>query len=298
MHNWFYKSGELSRDDWHTVVDESTPNWKHTGLRVADLTTGQSRSLAALPLERLIIPLAGSFEVEYEANTENGETRSDTVKLEGRTSVFHGPTDVLYLPTGSSARLTGSGRISVAEAPATEFHPVHYIPKSEVPVELRGAGRSSRQVHNFGTPAALKASKFIVCEVITPAENWSSYPPHKHDEFIPDVETELEEIYYFETAVSRGLNAPESADPFALFATYTSNAGEIAINEIVRSGDTALVPYGYHGPVAAAPGYDVYYLNVMAGPGERTWNITDDPAHGWLREIWDGQEFDSRLPYN
>ena len=298
MLSWFYKSGELSRDDWHTVVDESTPNWKHTGLRVADLTTGQSRSLAALPLERLIIPLAGSFEVEYEANTQNGETRSDTVQLEGRTSVFHGPTDVLYLPTGSSARLTGSGRISVAEAPATEFHPVHYIPKSEVPVELRGAGRSSRQVHNFGTPAALNASKFIVCEVITPAENWSSYPPHKHDEFIADVETELEEIYYFETAVSRGLTAPESADPFALFATYTSNAGEIAINEIVRSGDTALVPYGYHGPVAAAPGYDVYYLNVMAGPGERTWNITDDPAHGWLREIWDGQEFDSRLPYN
>lgn len=296
MSSWFYKSGELGRDDWHTVVDSTTPNWHHTGLRVADFAAGDARLLEALPVERLIIPLAGSFEVEYETESD-GAAPAKTVTLEGRTSVFHGPTDVLYLPTGSSARLSGSGRLAVAESPTAEVFPARYIAKSEVPVELRGAGRSSRQVHNFGTPAALEASKFIVCEVITPAENWSSYPPHKHDEFVEGVETELEEIYYFETAVSRDLEGPEGADPFALFATYTSSAGEIAINEIVRSGDTALVPFGYHGPVAAAPGYDVYYLNVMAGPGERTWNITDDPAHGWLREIWDGQEFDPRLPY-
>jgi 5-deoxy-glucuronate isomerase len=67
---------------------------------------------------------------------------------------------------------------------------------------------------------------------------------------------------------------------------------------MVRTGDVALVPYGYHGPAAAAPGYDLYYLNVMAGPGaERAWRISDDPAHAWIRSTWDGQAPDPRLPY-
>lgn len=297
MSRWFYREGELSQDGWHTVIDTQTPGWRHTGLRVADLANTTSGQLAAGQVERLVIPLAGSFEVRYTLHDGDELGGTETVSLQGRTSVFHGPPDVLYLPVGASAEISGSGRVAVAEAPATTVHPVRYIPKSDVAVELRGAGRSSRQVHNFGTPGELAADKFIVVEVITPAENWSSYPPHKHDENIPGIETELEEIYYFETAVSRGLEAPTNTDPFALFATYTSRAGEIAINEIVRSGDVALVPYGYHGPVAAAPGYDVYYLNVMAGPGERKWDITDDPAHGWLREKWDGEEFDPRLPY-
>src|SRR5699024_11599507 len=134
-------------------------------------------------------------------------------RLEGRPSVFDGPSDVLHLGVGTSATVAGSGRVAVAEAPATQRHPVAYIPKSEVPVELRGSGRSSRQVHNFGTPAALEAAKFIVCEVITPAENWSSFPAHKHDEHKPGTESPLEEIYYFETAVSKGLEAPAAADP-------------------------------------------------------------------------------------
>ncbi|WP_437583511.1 5-deoxy-glucuronate isomerase [Paramicrobacterium sp. CJ85] len=294
MTQWFFRNGELAADGWQSVVDANLDGWQHTGLRVAQLGDGDARSLDAGNIERLIIPLAGSFSVAYVIDGEK-----DVVRLEGRSSVFAGPPDVAYLPVGSSAEITGRGRIAVAEAPATERHPFAYIPKSEVPVELRGSGRSSRQVHNYGTPAALAASKFIVCEVITPAENWSSFPAHKHDENIPGTESRLEEIYYFETAVSRGLDAPAEADPFGLFATYSSRAGDIDINTIVRTGDIALVPYGYHGPAAAAPGYDMYYLNVMAGPDpERVWNITDDPAHGWVRGSWEGQEFDSRLPYS
>lgn len=297
MSSWFYRAGDLTRDGWHTVVDTTLDGWHHTGLKVTDLTGPEVRHLEAGEVERLVIPLSGSFHVQYTLNSGSDAAHPGTVDLVGRRSVFHGPPDVVYLPVGTSARISGSGRVAVAEAPATEAHPFAYIPKNEVPVELRGAGRSSRQIHNFGTPAAIGAAKFIVCEVITPAENWSSFPPHKHDEYVPGVESHLEEIYYFETAVSRGLTAPEGNDPFALFATYSSNAGQIEINKIVRSGDVALVPYGYHGPVAASPGYDVYYLNVMAGPGERIWNITDDPAHGWLRGVWEGQEFDPRLPY-
>ncbi|PFG29724.1 5-deoxy-glucuronate isomerase [Paramicrobacterium agarici] len=303
MTQWFYRNGELARDGWQSVVDGELEGWQHTGLRIAELAAGESRDLSAGDVERLVIPLAGSFHVEYARDQLTDAVESDVAVLVGRRSVFDGPPDVLYLPAGTSATISGSGRVAVAEAPvsgeaAAQQHPVTYIPQADVPVELRGAGRSSRQVHNYGTPAALAASKFIVCEVITPAENWSSFPAHKHDTHVPGTESRLEEIYYFETAVSRGLDAPAEADPFGLFATYSSSAGDIDINAIVRTGDIALVPYGYHGPAAAAPGYDMYYLNVMAGPdAERVWNITDDPAHGWVRASWEGQEFDSRLPY-
>jgi 5-deoxy-glucuronate isomerase len=189
--------------------------------------------------------------------------------------------------------------VAIATSPTEVIKPSRYIPAADTPVELRGAGRSSRQVHNFGTPQALDAARLIVCEVITPAENWSSYPPHKHDEHIPGHESRLEEIYYFEAAPTRGATGvPVGADPFGVFATYGSSAGEISITEVVRTGDVALVPFGYHGPAVAAPGYDLYYLNVMAGPGhERAWRITDDPAHAWIRASWADESPDPRLPY-
>ena len=43
----------------------------------------------------------------------------------------------------------------------------------------------------------------------------------------------------------------------------------------------------------AAPGYDLYYLNVMAGPeAERAWLICDDPMHAWIRDTWADQAVD------
>lgn len=290
---WFRPRGGLSRDGWESVVDATLDGWEHTGLRVADLGEGSSRELPAAEVERIVVPLAGSCEVVWTSSR-----RSGTVELEGRASVFDGPTDVVYLPVETAAVISGRGRVAVAEAPATERHPLRVIAKDEVPVELRGAGRSSRQVHNFGTPGVLEASGLIVCEVITPAENWSSYPAHKHDEHIAGHESRLEEIYYFESATARGVVAPDGAEPFGMFATYSSPAGEIDVTSIVRTGDVALVPYGYHGPAAAAPGYDLYYLNVMAGPdAEREWLISDDPAHAWVRSSWETQAIDPRLPF-
>lgn len=303
--DWFFARGSRARDGWESVIDGDVPGWAHTGIRVAELASGEKRSLDGTEVERLVVPLSGAFRVEYDLDGHGrghgyGDGGSDgtTVELEGRASVFGGPTDVLYLPVGTRAVLSGAGRVAVAEAPATTVKPVRHVRRDEVPVELRGAGRSSRQVHNFGTPEALDADRFIVCEVITPAENWSSYPPHKHDTHVPGEESRLEEIYYFESAVSRGLDAPASADPFGYMRAYSSDAGEIDILAEVRTGDIGLVPHGWHGPCAAAPGYDLYYLNVMAGPDpQRVWNISDDPAHGWIRERWQGQELDSRLPY-
>ncbi len=298
---WFYARGSLHRDGWESVVDGTLPGWRYTGIRVAHLAESESVSLPAEAVERIVVPLSGTFTVHYRLPGEpgsKGENGEQTQNLTGRTSVFHGPTDVLYLPTGASLTVTGVGRVAVAEARTEKSFPVAYIPVENVPVELRGAGRSSRQVHNFGTPQTLAADRLIVCEVITPAENWSSYPPHKHDENVPGTESRLEEIYYFETAVSRGLAAPDTADSFGFMRAYGSAAGPIEVLEEVRSGDIALVPYGWHGPCVAAPGYDLYYLNVMAGPDpEREWRITDDPAHAWIRDTWIGQDIDPRLPY-
>ncbi|MBG6214366.1 5-deoxy-glucuronate isomerase [Cryobacterium sp. CAN_C3] len=293
--DWFYAQGSLAREGWESVVDQTISAWRYTGIRVAALAAGDSVFLAAEASERIVIPLAGSFTVRY---TLANESAKRVQALAGRASVFHGPTDTLYLPTGTALSIEGAGRVAVAEAPTDTAHPVAYIPKADVPIELRGAGRSSRQVHNFGTPGSLAADRLIVCEVITPAENWSSYPPHKHDEYTPGKESSLEEIYYFETAVTRGQSGPETASPFGFMRTYSSEAGSIDILAEVHTGDVALVPFGWHGPCVAAPGYDLYYLNVMAGPDpDRSWRIRDDPAHGWIRDTWAGQEIDSRLPY-
>ncbi|MBW8761272.1 MAG: 5-deoxy-glucuronate isomerase [Microbacterium sp.] len=289
---WFHRRGALAGEGWESVVDDGIPGWQHTGLRIGVLEEGTALAVDEGGQERIVVPLAGSFTVEV---TEQGVV--STIELAGRRSVFDGPTDVLYLSADATATVRGSGRVAVASSPTTEIRPTRRIAASETPVELRGAGPSSRQVHNFGTPQALDAARLIVCEVITPAGNWSSYPPHKHDEHVPGHESRLEEIYYFEAA--RADRSAQGADAaFGLFSTYSSPAGDIEIDAMVRTGDIALVPYGYHGPAVAAPGYDLYYLNVMAGPDpEREWLIADDPAHAWVRDAWASQPIDPRLPF-
>lgn len=299
---WIYRRGELARDGWATVVDESLPGWQHAGLRIANLDGGATVTLPEVGVERLLVPLAGSFEVTHAGSQSN----TGTTHLAGRISVFAGPTDVLYLPFDHTAEITGHGRIAVAEARTDIVKPVQHIAAAAIPVELRGAGRCSRQVHNLGTPQSLDAARLIVCEVLTPEGNTSSYPPHKHDTQIPGRETRLAEIYYFEPqrhgrgepAVPRPEAPPPAAAAFALFTAYSSTAGQIDIETRVGSGDIALIPFGYHGPAVAIPGYDLYYLNVMAGPDpEREWRISDDPAYAWIRDTWAGEAVDPRLPF-
>jgi 5-deoxy-glucuronate isomerase len=140
-------------------------------------------------------------------------------------------------------------------------------------------------------------------EVLTPAGNWSSYPPHKHDQARPG-EAVLEEIYYFEVGQGPGgpggPDAPDGADTpgVGYQRVYSTDpARPIDVLAEVRAGDVVLVPHGYHGPSMAAPGYDLYYLNVLAGPAEqRSMAFCDDPAHAWIRQSWDGQQLDPRLP--
>jgi 5-deoxy-glucuronate isomerase len=164
---------------------------------------------------------------------------------------------------------------------------VRYVGALDVPVEFRGAGQASRQVNNFCAPGVFDCHKLMAVEVLTPGGNWSSYPPHKHDTPNPG-EAVLEEVYYFEVA----------DDGPGYQRVYSSERGHADTLAEVSSGDVVLVPYGYHGPSMAAPGYDLYYLNVLAGPAEeRSMAFCDDPRHAWIRSSWTGQHIDPRLPF-
>ena len=135
--------------------------------------------------------------------------------------------------------------------------------------------------------------------MLTPASNWSSYPPHKHDEST-DVESELEEIYYYEfrSVAPATATVAHEARSVGFQRVYGTGDRPIDVLEQVSDGDVVLVPHGWHGPAMASPSHDMYYLNVMAGPEPtRTWKIIDDPAHGWVRGTWEGQPVDSRLPF-
>jgi 5-deoxy-glucuronate isomerase len=233
--------------------------------------------------EVIVLPLSGSVAVDVAGGH---------CELEGRASVFDGPTDLVYVGSGRIVNLRSAtgGRFALCGARTQSAAALSYMAASRVPIELRGAGQSSRQVRNFGTPGALDAVKIIACEVITPAGNWSSYPAHKHDQ-ASETESELEEIYYFEIAAG-----PDGQPGFGFMRTSSSPAHEIEVLEEVHDRDTVLVPYGWHGPCVAAPGFDMYYLNVMAGPGaERVWKISDHPEQAWVRSTWETQSVDPRL---
>ncbi len=233
--------------------------------------------------EVMILPLAGGGTVECDG---------ETFELSPRSSVFDGPADMVYLGIGQEYQLSGAGRFAICGARATRSFPNRRRAAADVPVELRGAGNCSRQVHNFGTATTFEADSLIACEVITPGGNWSSYPAHKHDENT-EVETQLEEIYYFEID-----DSPAGTPGFGYHRVYGTPERPIEVLEEVRSGDVVLVPHGYHGPSIAAPGHHMYYLNVMAGSGpDRAWLICDDPNHTWLRDSWEHQDVDPRLPF-
>jgi 5-deoxy-glucuronate isomerase len=173
--------------------------------------------------------------------------------------------------------LTGAGgpcEVALCWAPAAEGVEARLIAPGDVGVETRGAGSTERRIHNILMTDA-PAESLLVTEVLTPAGNWSSYPPHKHDRDAPPEETLLEETYYHRIRPPHG---------FGMQRVYTDDR---SLDESLSfgDGDVVLVPRGYH-VVAAPPGYEVYYLNVMAGP-RREWQMQNDADHAWLAETSD-----------
>jgi 5-deoxy-glucuronate isomerase len=268
-----------------TSITPETAGWRYSGIEVRELADGESRAWTLDRDEAVVLPLRGSCGVHVA--TSGGEVVEAT--LAGRSSVFSGPTDYVYAPLGSVVTVTGIGpvRLALGTARADRTLPVRVVPASDVRVELRGAGNCSRQVNNYTLATDVEVDHLLMCEVVTPGGNWSSYPPHKHDEETAD-ERELEEIYYFE--VADGPTGPGRA----YHRTYGTPERPIEVLAEVCTGDVALVPHGYHGPTMAAPGCDLYYLNVMAGRSAE-WLMVDDPAFGWVRAAWAGQAVDERL---
>lgn len=283
MNSPLYIKANSAAAPFTVAITPEDAGWAECSLHVVDLGTEGSISLNTGHTEVMILPLSGGGTVVC------GE---DRYELTPRPSVFDGPADMVYLGVDQAYAISGHGRIAICGARATNTFPNRRVAAADVAVELRGAGNCSRQVHNFGTATAFDADSLIACEVITPGGNWSSYPAHKHDENT-DVETQLEEIYYFEID-----DSPAGTPGFGYHRVYGTPERPIEVLEEVRTGDVVLVPHGYHGPSIAAPGHHMYYLNVMAGSGPtRAWLICDDPNHTWLRGSWEHQEIDPRLPF-
>ncbi|WAP56100.1 5-deoxy-glucuronate isomerase [Streptomyces sp. S465] len=279
------RAGQAADGPYTVDIDPERAGWGYSSLRVLELPPGGSHSLDTGDSEWIVLPLSGGCTV-----TAEGET----FELHGRDSVFSGVSDFAYLPRDSHARIAAGagGRFALTGARCERRLPARYGPASAVPVELRGSGTCSRQVNNFGAAGVFECDKLIAVEVLTPGGNWSSYPPHKHDQRRPGEESELEEIYYFEIAEAHGTEGVG----YQRVSPSGHGRGTDVLAE-VRSGDTVLIPDGWHGPSIAAPGHDMYYLNVMAGPGaERAWLICDHPEHGWIRSTWPDQPVDPRLP--
>ena len=163
------------------------------------------------------------------------------------------------------------------------------VTPSDVVSSLRGGGNVSRQIVDVMTPA-FPADKLMVIEVYTPGGNWSSYPPHKHDVHNPPAEVDLDEIYYYRIRQSDGFAFQH------LYSGENSNSDANSNERTLkaRDGDAVLVRSGYH-PVVAGPGYDVYYLNFLAG-SSRALAVTEDAQHVWIRSTWNRMDPDPRLP--
>jgi 5-deoxy-glucuronate isomerase len=261
---------------------------------VRNVSTGDS--------EVFVLPLSGGLTVEIvsEAKPTLLEAR---FALTGRVSVFDRVSDFAYVGRDSTIRMISArgAEVAIPSARAENRREPRYGPADEVTVETRGAGPASRQVTNFGAPGVWDhAEKLVAVEVLTPPGNWSSYPPHKHD-VTDGCPVANEEIYFFRIAGEDGVTP--GREGFGLHRTYTASeharAGLEEFDELVevRDCDVFLIPYGYHGPSVAAPGYAMYYLNVMAGPHEqRSMAFCDDPLHGWIRQSWEQMGTDPRTP--
>jgi 5-deoxy-glucuronate isomerase len=196
-------------------------------------------------------------------------------RLGPRRNVFSDYPYAVYLPPGTTFEVRAERRteIAVCQSPTTKRVAARVIGPQDCGLEVRGGGNATRQIIDILPPGA-EADRLLVCEVLTPAGNWSSYPPHKHDRHAPPIEADLEETYYYRFS---------GADGYGIQRLYTAD-GRTDQSIRVVDGDLVLVREGYH-PFVAAPGYDAYYLNTLAG-SFRSMAATDDPRYAHLRASW------------
>ena len=239
------------------------------------LEQGESFSGETAGTELAIVVLGGICSVK--------SSRGEWQRFGKRATVFDGLPFTLYLPINTKFMVTADSDCDLAfcySKAEVEYPPVLVTPET-VGIEIRGGANATRQINSM-LPPNFPAHRLIIVEVFTPAGNWSSFPPHKHDVHNPPGEVDLEEIYYYR------IDKPEG---FAVQKVYTGD-GRIDETLTVRDGELVLIPEGYH-PVVAAHGYNVYYLNALAGSA-RSLAASDDPNYAWVRGTW--QDKDPRLP--
>ncbi|MFN2519436.1 MAG: 5-deoxy-glucuronate isomerase [Candidatus Limnocylindria bacterium] len=242
--------------------------WRYVGFEKRSLEAGEAWNGHLGGAEGLFVVLGGRIAV-----TSGSEAWPS---VGARPDVFSGGTHAVYLPADSDFEVTALSVADVALGTAPSDRPG--VPRLVEPggyvQETRGTGVCTRTIRHI-VPPEFGAQRLLAVEVYTPSGSWSSYPPHKHDTESGPREAALEEIYFHQQSDPRG---------FALQRLYTAD-GHIDAAAAVRHGDLMLIPRGYHGPVAQAPGYDGYYLNILAGD-RRTMANSDDPDHAWIREKW------------
>ena len=260
------------------AIDPERAGWRYLSFRALALADGERIDLGGPGHETVVVVLAGGG-VSIEINAE------DRFEIEGRATVFDGKPWAAYVPDGWLVHAvanplvsTGKVVLAIAEAPSSGQHtpapaPVLIRPDA-VAVEIRGAGNATRRIHHIVTPD-FAADRLEVVEVYTPAGNWSSWPPHKHDVDDMPSEAVLEEIYYYQQRRPEG---------WGIQRLYRREGDRRDGVWAVRHGELVLVTDGYH-PFVAAHGYDAYYLNALAGD-RRTMACTDDPDLAWTRTAW------------
>jgi 5-deoxy-glucuronate isomerase len=250
------------RDGCVMRVTPESAGWRHVGFEVYRIEGGARLRRQLTGRETCVVVLGGSCDIRSSA----GEWPA----VGERATPFDGPPAGVYLPPGTEFEITPKGsapvEVALGHAPAKRGAAARLIRPADARLEIRGSGAMERRIHHILMEDA-QAESLLVTEVVTPGGHWSSYPPHKHDTNDPPRETALEETYYHRLRDERG---------FALQRVYTTDR-TLDASLAVRSGECVLVPRGYH-TVSAPPGYDLYYLNVMAGP-LREWRVTFDPDH-------------------
>ena len=253
-------------DEDGCVIDitPQSAGWNHVGFKLHKLRLGQVISGGERDREACLVILSGKADVHVDDR--------DFGRLGTRGSVFEDvPPSAVYVPAGSTYMIRAESpcELAVGSAPGGPGRVPRVIDPAHMPSEVRGEGTNLRVVRNI-LPETEPADGLLIAEVVTPGGHWSSYPPHKHDTEAEGEETALEETYYHR------LNPPQG---FAFQRVYTDDRS-LDESIAVEDGDVVLAPRGYH-PVGAPHGYDLYYLNVMAGP-KRKWIFRNDPDHEWI----------------
>jgi 5-deoxy-glucuronate isomerase len=267
------------------AIDPELADWRYLSFRALALGADERIDVGGSGTEACVVVLSGGGVV-----LEIGAERLD---LAGRLSVFHGKPWACYVPDSCRGRLSARpaevGRrvvLAIAEAPTSGREGVSSGPvlirPEDVEVEIRGAGNATRRIHHIIKPE-FPADRLEVVEVYTPAGNWSSWPPHKHDVDDMPREAVLEEIYYYQQQRPEG---------WGIQRLYRREGDRRDGVWAVRHGELVLVTDGYH-PFVAAHGYDAYYLNALAGD-RRTMACTDDPDLAWTRAAWSEMQVDPR----